>query len=91
MDIRRWFILQKESATGQKINHLKHPDEIAASSQSVWQGEQSCWIPVSVALAGAVQVGIVERPPGAQTRWCSRCTGLGEAVVLSAKGSAMDG
>lgn len=77
MAIRRWLILQKESATEQKINILSHPDEIAVSSQSVGQGEQSCWIAVSVALAGAVQVGIVERLPGAQSRWCSALHSLG--------------
>lgn len=75
MAIWRCLILQKESATGQEINILKHPHEIAVSSKSVRQGEQSCWIPVPV--AGSVQVGRVERPPGAQSRWCLVLLGPG--------------
>lgn len=63
MAIQRLFIL-KESATGQKINILKHSHEIAVSSKSVRQGERSCWAPLPVALAGTVQVGRVERPLG---------------------------
>lgn len=71
MGIRSLFVLQKESATGQKINISKHSHGIAVSSKAVRQGEQSCWALLPVALAGAVQVGRVERPSGARTRWCS--------------------
>lgn len=77
MAILRRFILQKESATGQKMNVLNHPHEIAVCPQSVRQGEQSCWIVLPVALAGAVQVVGVERAPGAQSRWCSELHRLG--------------
>lgn len=47
------------------------------SPKSVWQREQSCWILLPVALAGAAQVGRVERAPGAQSRWCSVLHRLG--------------
>lgn len=93
MAVLRRFILQKESAAGQKMNILKHPHEIAVSPQSVWQGEQSraaglcCrwhWLELC-------RLGEWKGPLGHGADGARRCTGLGEAVVLSAKGSAADG
>lgn len=82
------FILQKESATGQKINISEHSHEIAVSSKPVRQAERSCWAPLPVAVAGAGQVGRVERPPGHRADGARRCSGLGEAAALAAKGRA---
>lgn len=80
------FILQKESATGHKINILKRSREIALSSNVCVAGSVKVMETATGGTDWSSHVQRAERPPeSADQRVLSAAAGLGEAVVLSAK------